>query len=66
MNKFPYITRFLMVLAALCFSLSIAVTTLYAAEKPAAESHSATVEHATDAAHGEADAHAAEGDHGGG
>ena len=66
MNKYPYITRFLMLLAALCFSLSIAATALYAAEKQAADSHSATVEHAADAAHGEADAHAAEGDHGGG
>ena len=66
MNKFAYITRISMLLAALCFSLSIAATALYAAEKKAADSHSATVEHATDAAHGAADAHAAEGDHGGG
>ena len=66
MNNFPYIARFFMLLAALCFGLSIAATTLYAAEKQAADSHSATVEHATDAAHGEGDAHAAEGDHGGG
>ena len=54
MNKFPYIARFSMLLAALCFGLSIAATTLYAADKQAADSHSATVEHATDAAHGEA------------
>ena len=66
MNRFPYLTRFFLLLAALCFSLSIAAATLYAADKQAADSHSATVEHATDAAHGEADAHAAEGDHGGG
>lgn len=57
MNKFAYITRFFVLLAALCFSLSIAATTLYAADKKAPDSHSATVEHATDAAHGEADAH---------
>ena len=64
MNKFPYITRVFMLLAALCFSLSIAATTLYAAEKQAADSHSATVEHATDAAHGEADSHGGEAAHG--
>jgi F-type H+-transporting ATPase subunit b len=55
-----------MLLAALCFGLSIAASTLNAAEKQAADTHSATVEHATDAAHGQGDAHAAEGDHGGG
>ena len=53
MNKFANISRAFMLLAALCFSLSIAATTLYAAEKQAADSHSATVEHATDAAHGD-------------
>lgn len=66
MNKFQHIARLLMLLAALCFGLSIAATTLYAADKPAADAHSATAEHATDAAHGETDAHAAEGDHGDG
>ena len=66
MNKFPNITRFFMLLAALCFSLSIAAAALYAAEKQAADSHSATVEHAAEAAHGEADAHAGEGEHAGG
>ena len=66
MNKFPNIARCFMLMAALCFSLSIAATTLYAADKQAADSHTTTVEQATDAAHGEADAHAAEGDHGGG
>ena len=67
MNKFPYIARFIMLLAALCFGLSIAATALYSADKQAAaDSQSASVEHATDAAHGEADAHAEEGDHGGG
>ena len=66
MNKFQHIARLLMLLAALCFGLSIAATTLYAADKPAADAHSATAEHSTDAAHGETDAHAAEGDHGDG
>ena len=66
MNKFQHIARLLMLLAALGFGLSIAATTLYAADKPAADAHSATAEHATDAAHGETDAHAAEGDHGDG
>ena len=66
MYKFEPMARLFMVLAALCFSLSIAATTLYASDKPAADSHSATVEQGTDAAHGEADAHAAEADHGGG
>jgi len=56
MNKFPYITRFFLLLAALCFSLSIAAATLYAADKQSADSHSATVEQATDGGHGAADA----------
>ncbi|MGI9571513.1 MAG: ATP synthase F0 subunit B [Desulfobulbia bacterium] len=66
MNKFGHISRLVMLLAALCFGLSVAATTIYASEKPAADAHSATVEHAADAAHGEADAHAEEGEHGGG
>jgi len=49
-----------MLVAALCFALSIAATSIYASEKPAADAHSATVEQTADAAHGEADAHAAE------
>ena len=65
MNKFGHISRLFTLLAALCFGLSIAATTIYASEKPAADAHSTTVEQAADAAHGEADAHAAEADHGG-
>lgn len=65
MDKFGHIARLFMLLAALCFGLSIAATTIYASEKPAADAHSATVEHAADTAPGEADAHAAEGEHGG-
>lgn len=66
MNKFGHISRLFTLLAALCFGLSIAATTIYASEKPAADAHSTTAEQAADAAHGEADAHAAEGEHGGG
>jgi F-type H+-transporting ATPase subunit b len=66
MNKFGHISRLFTLLAALCFGLSIAATTIYASEKPAADAHSTTVEQAADAAHGEADAHAAEGADGGG
>jgi len=60
MKKIERISRFFMLVAALCFALSIAATSIYASEKPAADAHSATVEQAADAAHGEADAHAAE------
>lgn len=66
MYKFGHISRLFTLLAALCFGLSIAATTIYASEKPAADAHSTTAEQAADAAHGEADAHAAEGEHGGG
>ncbi len=65
MKKFKVIARLLMMLAALSFAFSIAsVTTLYGADKTA-ETHAAATEHGTDAAHGETDAHAAEGDGGG-
>jgi len=53
MKKIERISRFFMLVAALCFALSIAATSIYASEKPAADAHSATVEQA-------ADAHAAE------
>ena len=66
MKKFGHISRLFTLLAALCFGLSIAATTIYASEKPAADAHSTTVAQAADAAHGEADAHAAEGEDGGG
>jgi len=66
MNKFGHISRLFTLLAALCFGLSIAATTIYASEKPAADAHSTTVEQAANAGHGEADAHAAEGEDGGG
>ena len=66
MNKFGHISRLITLLAALCFGLSIAATTIYASEKPAADAHSTSVEQAADAAHGAADAHAAEGEDGGG
>ncbi len=68
MKKIGHMARLFMLVAALCFGLSIAATTtIYASEKPAAETHAATtVEHAADSGHGEADAHAAEADHGAG
>ncbi len=62
MEKIGHISRLSMLVAALCFALSItAITTLTASEKPAADAHSATVEQAADAAHGTApEAHAAD------
>ena len=61
MNNFGHISRLFVVLAALCFGLSVAATMIYASEKPAADAHSATVEQAAPAAHGETDAHAEDG-----
>ncbi len=68
MKKFVHISRLFMVVAALCFALSIAsVTLLSASEKPAAADSHGVVEQAADAAHGAgADPHAAADDANGG
>lgn len=57
MYKYGHITRLFMLVAALCFALSIATVSVYASSQPAADAH-ATAEtvdaaHAPDAAHGE-------------
>jgi len=59
MDTIRHITRLFMLVAALCFAVSIATVSVYASS-PSADTHAVTAEQATDAAHGAADAAHAE------
>ena len=63
MKNFGHISRLFMLLAALCFGLSIASVSVYASS-PSTDTHAAPAEQATDAAQGAADAHATDEAHG--
>ncbi len=67
MKNIERLSRVFMLVAVLCFTFSIAATTIYASsEKPVADGHGVTAEQATGAAHGAADSTAAEAEHGDG
>lgn len=63
MNKFAHIARFITLVAAFCFALSIATVSVHGASE-SKDAHGTTAEHATDGAHGAADAHGTDAAHG--